>query len=268
MIRRRPGLPLGGPRQGQGAGAPVHPVKVLHRVAHGVDVRVGGAVVVIHLDPPAAQLQAGLGGKLCLRRHAHSQHHRLRREGERLLSPAQLYAVAVDGGEHTAQIEAHTVVDQLLVEDLNHIVVKGSHDLLRSLHQADLQPGAAEVLRHLDAHEAAAGHHDIPDLMKRHMILQSAHIPHVPHCEHMGGVRTPDAPGHHRPCAGGQHQLIVALLIFSSPRLTDENGLFLPQDLHGLAVDSDLNVMPLLERLGGHHHQRLAGGHGSAQIIR
>ena len=204
----------------------------LHRVPHGVDIRVRGFHPLVHrnaaLNP---QLQPRFLRKSSIRSNANGQHHHVGVEGRSVLQQ-HVHAAAVfrKPFHGTAQGQLDPMPAHFGVDECGHIRVKGIHQLFGTLDNRDLHPQLPQVFRQLQADEAAAGQHRRPGMMLVDVFLDAEGVLHCPQSEHPLQPDTGDLRlGGLGP--GGQEQLVIALLKFL-PRLQifHRDGLVLRMD--------------------------------------
>ena len=261
-----PGLALGGAGQGQTGGLVGQAVVDLDGVTHGVDGGVGGLVVVVDLDAAGdPQLQPGVLGQAVLGSHADGQDHGL---GGDLSAGGQDDAVGGNLGQGVPHHQFHAVVQQLLVEHLDHVVVQGGHDLVGGLHQGDLLAQLAQVLRGLQADEAAADDRHPLHVLIDHVVLQGGDVHHVADGEDVGQVGALDGGGDDGPGAGREDQDVVALGVDAAVLdLLHLDGLGGAVDGEDLLAGAHVDVILFFELLRAHEDQLRALLDVAAQVV-
>ena len=144
----------------------------LHRISHGVDIRVGGLHPLVHNDAALEpQLQPGLGGQAAVGADAYGQHHHVRMEGSGVLQQhvhAPVLLLKALHGE--AQSQLHPVAAHLVVDIGGHVGVEGVHQLFGPLDYGHIQAQLPQVLRQLQAYEAAPRQHGGSGLVLHHIV--------------------------------------------------------------------------------------------------
>ena len=222
--------------------------------------------MLVDLDAAGgADVQPGLPGQLGLGGHADGQHHRPGGDGA---AGGEGDLVGLDGLQAVGDDELHSVVAQLLVEHLDHVVVKGGHDLVGGLHQGHVLAGVDQVFGHLQADEAAAHHGHVLYAVGVDITLDGGDIHHVADGEHLLAVGAGDGPGHDGAGPRGEDQHVIALGVGGAV------GPVLHRHRLGRAVDGDhlglhphVDVVVALELLRIHHQQPLAAGHHAAEVV-
>ena len=116
--------------------------------------------------------------------------------------------VLLEGRDSAAQVDAHVLRLQALPHRLGHLRIERWHELVRHLDDRHLETAAREVLRHLQADEAAADDDRAARLFLHHPISYPAAVGNGPQGE---DARQVDS-GKGRPDgrrAGGEHQRVV-----------------------------------------------------------
>ena len=240
----------------------------LYGITHGVDVGVGGLVVAVHADAARlAQLEARVHRELGLWRNADAHDDGLGEDEQLALRRAHRDALVVDSGDGGREVQLHAVIVELLVEDLHHVVVERSEDLVGALDEGDLLARGLEVLSHLDADEAATHHGNALHLVRR--LLDGNDVAHVAHAEHVVAVDACNALGHDGARAGGEHELVVGFLIgLVGGEVVHRDRLAVAVDGGDLAAHAYVEVVLALERRGSHEDQAVAILHDAAQVVR
>ena len=218
MVRRCPGLSLGRACQRQPGRLMGQPVKHLYGVSHRIDVRVACPVIVVHLNGSClSQLQAHGLSQSCLRRSPDSQHGHACLD---FLSRSQGNAFFPDGADTVIYDHIHSMVQQLLLEHLHHIIIKGRHDLVLGLNNGYMPSVHAEILSHFNADESASHHSHILNLAVGDKLFQIHYIRHIPHSKYIGPV----------------HALYAPRADGIRPRREDQNVIVLLIDIPGASV--------------------------------
>ena len=218
MVCRCPGLSLGRSRQSQSGRLMGQPVKHLDGVSHRIDVRVTGPVIMIHLNGPSlSQLQPHILSKSSLRRHTDGQHSHPCPDR---LTRNQGNAVFPDGTDTVIYDYIHSMVQQLLLEHLNHIIIKRRHNLVLGLNDRYMPSVHVQILGHFNADESSSHHSHIPDLAVGDKFLQVHNIRHIPYSEYIGPV----------------HALYALWTDGTRPRREDQNIIPLLIDIPGTPV--------------------------------
>ena len=258
MVGGHTALPVGRSGQGHQGLLAGDRVGELHRVAHGVDVRVGGAHVVIHHDGALLpQGKARPAGQIGLRGHADGQddqvgsHRRLLPdEGLRLSAPA---AEAGNGG---AQPQVQALAPQVGVDLAGQVLVQRQQHLVVQLDHGGVDPGVDQVLRHLQTDEAAAHHHGGLRPLPLQEVPDAEGVLHGTQGENAlqvdAGQGRPDGLG-----PRGEDQLVIGLGVLAAIlQAADGDGVLL--GLHGenFVPDTDVDVEPGPKTLRGLEGQR------------
>ena len=151
-------------------------------LAHGIDARVRAAQVFVN-DHTAApvQLQTGSPGKLAVWAHADRENHKL--------CAHSLSAVERDGhipagigkaGNAVSQAELHTVLRNVLMQELRHLVIKRRHHLIKHFYGEYLKTGATQILRHFKTYKASAYDSGRPYALLPHKRPDIIRIRHCP----------------------------------------------------------------------------------------
>jgi len=75
-------LAVSGPGQGHGRQGSQHRIGHLNHIAHGIDIRVGGAHMLVDADMSLrTEVEPGLAGQVTLGLHADGQHYHVRLDG-------------------------------------------------------------------------------------------------------------------------------------------------------------------------------------------
>lgn len=253
IVRSYPGLTVRRAGQGHESGPARDGVYYLHRVAHGVDIRVRGAHVAVHLDGALrAQLQARGLGEVGLRHDAHGQHYEAAVDGLLALhmdADAVFYLFIALYCVFKAKVQA--LFAQVGVYLAGHIPIERREDLLAALQERDLHAGLHEIFRGLEADEASADHYGALGLF---LLDESAHFERVLDCAEGQDSLGVDAGRirDHGLRAGGEDERVVALDIF--PALVEAehgDGLFLPVYGGDFARDAHVHVEAGEEALWG-----------------
>ena len=225
----------------------------LHRVTHGVDVRGAGAHLPVHRDRPLdAQGQARPAGQLRVGGHADAQQHQVGREP---LPALQLYSQPVplgrEAGHPCAQAQLHPLAPEIGVDLRRHVGVQGRQHLRAPLEQGGVHPRVHQVLRHLQADEAAAHHHGPPDGMLVQVGPDAQGVLHRAQGEHTGVVLAGQV-GPHGPRPGREEQLVIVEGV-GAPILqaADGDGMLLRVKLHRLLPHPHVNSEAVSEALRG-----------------
>ena len=186
MVRRCPGLSLGRARQRQPGRLMGQLVKHLDGVSHRVDVRVTGPVIVVHLNGPCLpQLQAHSLSQAGLRRNPDGQNGHPRPD---LLSRSQCNTLFPNGADAVIYDYIHSMVQQLLLEHLHHIIIKGRHDLVLGLNNRNMPSVHIQILGHFNADKSSAHHCHILNLAVGDEFLQIHNICYIPYRKYVGPV--------------------------------------------------------------------------------
>ena len=164
-VGRDPALPVRRPGQRHEAPLAGHEILDLDGIADGEDVRVARAHLVVDADAAAfADREAGRLGQRRVGPHAEREDHdvgRIRLAGLRL----HLERAAVElleSGHAVAERQLHAMPLQVPLDEAGELRVERSQDLIEHLDERHLEPGMDQVLRRLEADEAAADHHRPP----------------------------------------------------------------------------------------------------------
>ena len=105
------------------------------------------------------------------------------------------------------------MVQQLLLEHLNHIIIKRRHNLVLGLNDRYMPSVHVQILGHFNADESSSHHSHIPELAVGDKFLQVHNIRHIPYSEYIGPVHALHAlwPDGTRPRREDQN--IIPLLI-------------------------------------------------------
>ena len=257
VVRRNASLFVGRPRQGDKGGLPGDEVVHLHRVTHGINVRVGGLHPVIDQNAAfQAQFQPRVGGQSAVRRHADGQNHHVGLQ--RLLAFEQHLHTAVGFGKafhRVAQGQAHAVGPDFPMDQRRHIGVKRSHQLLGALYDGDFQPAVSQVLGQLQANKAAARQHHRPGMLLLHKTVDAQSVLHRAQGEQPvqphAGQRGLGGFG-----AGGQQQFVVGFgEHFAGIQIAYRDGFGGAVDGGHLVADLHLYPEPLIKALRGLQRQ-------------
>ena len=241
----------------------------LHRIAHGVDIRVGGLHPLVHNDAALEpQLQPGLGGQAAVGADAYGQHHHVGMEGSRVLQQhvhAPVLLLKALHGE--AQSQLHPVAAHLVVDIGGHVGVEGVHQLFGPLDNGNIQAQLPQVLRQLQAYEAAPRQHGGFGLLLHHVIPYLKAILHGAQGEELvyprsgelwlGGL-----------CSGGEDELVVVLLkLLPCLQVPHGDGLFLRVDGSYLVVHPHVNSEPGIKALWSLEGQVLRVLYSASDVV-
>ena len=242
----------------------------LDRIADRVDIRVVRLIIFVHMDRTGlTDLEPGRSRELRLGEDADGQNDRVGRIGLLRAVPLDRHALLRDRLHVRVQQELNAVVVQLLVQDLDHILVKRLQDLTGQLRQRDVLPGQLQIFRSLNTNKAAADHEDTLRLGLIQKCLERDDVADIADGEHILTVRALQGRRNDGVCARRQDELVIGLLIrLAGLRAAHGDGLLLAVDGHDLGMHTHIDVMLLPEGRRGHHDEVLAVLHRAAQIIR
>ena len=269
-VRQDPALLVGGSRQRDHGAALEDEVLDLDHVAHGVDAGVVGPQVIVHDDAAApVELQARVLRQLAVGPHADGEDDQVGRD---LRAALQLHGdgfpVVGKARHRVGQMEGHAVVPDVLVQQLGKLKVDGRHDLVEGLDDRDLEPGVTQVFGHLQADEAAADHRGGPDVFALHQLPDLVGVGHGPEGADARAVDAGDA-GTQRRGAGGDHELVIAFLIFfAGLQLLHGDGLVFTIDGRDLVLYAHVDAETLPHALRGHEQQGAAAADHVAHMVR
>ena len=269
MVGGDAALLVGRAGQGDVAFRPGHKVAHLHRVAHGVDVGAAGVHVLIHRDGTLdAQGQPGAPGQLRLGHHPDAQQHQVGGDTlPALQGDGQAVPLRHKAGDVGAQAELHPAAPEIGVHLRRHIGVQGGQHLVPLLEQGDGHPGVEQVLRRLQADEAAAHHHGPADRVGIQILPDAEGILHSAQGEHPGIV-LPGQAGLDGPGAGGEDQLVVTLGIGAAVGQTAHLHRVLRRvDFQGLVAHPHVDAEPAAEALRGLEGQLIPVGDHPAHEV-
>ncbi len=198
------------------------------------------------------QGEARPAGQVGLRGHADGQDHQV--GGHRLplaqkgLQPPAPAAEAGDGG---AQPQVQALAPQVGVDLPGHVPVQGQQHLVIQLDHGGVDPGVDQVLRHLQADEAAPHHHGGAGALPLQEGANAEGVLHRPQGEDAlqvdAGQGRTDGPG-----PGGEDQLVIGLSVLAAvAQPPDGDGVLLRLDGQDLVLDPDVDAEPGLEALRG-----------------
>ena len=235
-------LLVGGPSEGDARLFAGDGMEDLHRVAHGVDVGIGSAHMLVYDHRAArAQLQPRRLGEIGFGKDADGDQGAVCTEGFAggVGDDAALLAAQRRHRVFEAQVDA--VFAQAGVEDTGHVVIERRHHLFFHLQDGDAHAAADEVFRRLQADKAAADDQRALDGVLVQEIVDAEGV--------FDGAKGEDAlvrlhKGRpHRLRARRIDQLIVTLEILLAARKVAHAHLFLlAQDLHRLAVHAHVHI--------------------------
>ena len=171
-VGRDPPLPVGRSGQRYERLLAGHEVPDLHGVADGEDVGVAGVHLVVHENAaPTADREPGAPREGGLRAHADTEHHDVRGDdGAGLGEHLERGARGLPEPDHVVvQHDADAVALDVPLDVARHLGIHGRHQLRSALDQRHRQAEMDQVLRHLEADEAAADHDGTP---RRHDRLE------------------------------------------------------------------------------------------------
>lgn len=134
--------------------AAVQGVTLHDGVAHGVDLRVARAVLLVNDDAAALpHLEAGGLGERGVWSDADGSDDDVRRQ---LLARGEGHPLRPDLGDLAAEPQVDAGRAQRVMDDRGHLRVERRHDLVGGLDDGDAEAAVEEVLGDLEADEAAA----------------------------------------------------------------------------------------------------------------
>ena len=187
----------------------------LDRVPHGVDVRDRGLHPVVDHDAALEpQLQPRFPGQGGVRGDADGQHHHVGVERGRVLQQYIHASVLLLKALHgLAQGQMDAVPPHLTVDESGHVRVEGVHQLPGPLDNSDLHPQLPQVLRQLQADEAAAGQDGGLGMMGIDIVLDAEGVLHGAQGEQLLQPHAGE-PGLGRLGAGREDELVINFLKF------------------------------------------------------
>ena len=267
VVRGDAPLAVGGPGQGDHGRLAGDKVRHLHRVAHGVDVRVLRAHVVVHLDAAARVAgQAAVPGQRALRPHADAQHDQVR--GDLALRRAD--EARLRAGDRGVQQQVDALGAHIVVHVRRHVQVQRGDEVVRHLHDRDLQARVREVFRHLHADVAAAHDHDLCArlaLERVHGRLDAQRVRDVAQGVDGAAIQAGKVR-HEGRRARGDEELVIRLGIGSAARLAHGDRMGRAVDLRDLAVHAHVHVEARAEALGRLQGQVVLVGDDAAHVVR
>ena len=198
---------------------------------------------------PLVHFKAAVARQTAVRTHADRQDNHLCAERLPALEPdGDALLVALEGLDEVGQMQLDARDRDLLVQELRHLEVQTGEHLIRALHETDAQAEPAQVARDLEADEAAADHHGALHALRH--LTQTVRVRDGPERADPRIVDARDR-GPDRRGAGGDHQLVIALLgKLSRVKILHRDALVLPVDGDRLAACAHVNAVLHAHRLG------------------
>ena len=244
VVRRHAALLVGRPREGDERRLMRDAVFHLHRVAHGVDVRVRGAHVLVHEYAAArAHLQPRRLGKAAVRGNADGEDDHLRGDGRADVHVRDhLPVLFFKAGHGAAQPQRKPLGAELGVDKGGHVRVQRAQKLLHLFHDGHLRAALGEVFRHFQPDEAAADHRRRGGPLFIHELADAQRVLHRAQCEDVFSVDARQRR-HHGARAGGEHQFVVAFLKLPAAfEVAHGHGLAGAVDGHHLVAHAHVHI--------------------------
>ena len=241
----------------------------LDHVTHGVDGGVLRPQMLVHQDAaPVAQRQPGLPGKPAVGPDADGEYDQLRLKCLTAVEPDRAPAAVVFKGRHAVgEVQMNAVLSDVFMEQLSHLRVQRGHDLIRGLDQRDVKPCMRQVFRHFKADESAADHRGPCELPALHQRPDGVCVRDGPESADPLRVDPRNLRAQGRG-AGGDHQIVVGLLVFSAGlQFPDRYGFCFPMDGHRLVANPHVHPEALCHQLRRHQKQGIAVSDHVSHVI-
>ena len=225
----------------------------LHRVPHGVDVRIARAHACVHEDRAAdAQLEAGVAGEGGLGGDADGEHDEIGLDGTAALHErADRARRPLEAADVRIQPQVHARVAQGVVEQGGHVGVDDGQHMAPALDQGDVHAALAQVLGHLQADEPRAHHGGAARAGALDEVVDGEGVLHGAQGEQPVAVDARQV-GDDRAGAGGEDELVVGLGVdLAAPDVAHGDGARRPVDRHGLVAHAHVDVEAGAEALRG-----------------
>ena len=166
-----------------------------------------------------------------------------------------------------AEAKLYAVHVYVLVEHLRHFKVYGRHDLILGFDDRDVNSTLVEIFCHFQTDKTSSDDRRCPRMLCIDQIPNLIRVIHIP--QRIDSF-TVDAGNRRfqRGRAGGDDQIIIALLVPLPVSVPDLDGLSLSVDFHHFIFYSYIYVKLGPHRLGRLHQQRLSAFDYVADIIR
>ena len=148
-----------------------------------------------------------------------------------------------------------------------HVPVQGQQNLVVQLNQGGVDPGVDQVLRHLQADEAAPHHYGGAGLFPLQEVPDAEGVLHGPQGEDAlqvdAGQGRTDGPG-----PGGEDQLVIGFSVLAAVlQSPDCDGVFFRLDGQCLIPDPHVNPKTGLEALWSLERQGLLVPNGPSNVV-
>ena len=219
-----------------------HEVIYLYYISDCPDMRRRSVHHFVHHDASAGiELKAGSLRKFAVRFYSYREDHEISID---LLAAckndARLSVRFLEMIDAVSEAELNAVFFYVLVQDLRHLRIEWSHDLIESFDEAHIDSSRVEVLSHLETDEASADNDGLFRFLHIDQSLDPVDIVHVPEDLYALSVdardRRTDRRGSRR-----DDELVVRLFVFAF-RSSDRHRLLLRIDSESFTVDPDIYV--------------------------
>lgn len=262
------GLHVGGGAHGRPLGRAGEPVGHQSTVARGVHIRQVGAQLAVHRDGSLDHLQAAALQKSGVGTDARAHHHHIGRQSARLGLHGGDPAVAQNDLGRGAGHHPDAGRLQLLAGKAGHFLIQhAGHDLARHVEYRHIQPLSQQVLRRLQADEAAADDHCVLGGVLLQIAAQSDGVVRGAQLEHALLGRALDGRDHAGRAGGNDQGIVFIGLGLTAGQVLGSHGLGRRVQAHGLPAGEHLGAGEGGVLLRGIHDQLVTGLNQAAHII-
>ena len=246
-------------------------VRILHRIADGVDFRVAGLQVSIDRDSAGrSDRQSRLLGEPHLRPHAQAQDHnsgldlRAALQGDPDRSAGFILQHALDP---VAQNQGDALTAEFLLQRLRHLGIQQRQHLGRQFRQGRLETTVHQLFHHFQPDETRSHDHRLFRTRGVQRGLDLVGVRHIAQREHVAGVGTFQRRDQGRG-ARREDQLVVSLRVgFTGDAIEHRHRLGVPVDTLHLLPGPHIQAKSASQELGRRHQELLPVSDFAAQVV-